>query len=61
MARNLLRVGAAQVAPVFFDRVGTLKKTCEWIAKAGEKQLDLVVFPETYFAAFPRASGPFYP
>lgn len=57
MARNLLRVGAAQVAPVFFDRVGTLKKTCEWIAKAGEKQLDLVVFPETYFAAYPYWRG----
>ena len=61
MARNLLKVGAAQVAPVLFDRAGTLKKTCEWLAKAGEQGLDLVVFPETYCAAYPEPHRPICP
>jgi amidase/nitrilase len=57
VARNLLKVGAAQAAPVFFDRARTLTKTREWIARAGEQRLDLVVFPETYFAAYPYWRG----
>lgn len=52
-----LRVGAAQVAPRLFDRAGTLKRTVQVIEDAGRLGLDLVVFPETYFAAYPYWRG----
>ncbi len=52
-----LRVGAAQVAPKFFDKTGTLKKTIQVIEEAGRLGLDLLVFPETYFAAYPYWRG----
>ena len=53
----MLRVGAAQVAPKFFDRAGTLKKTIGVIEEAGRLGLDLLIFPETYFAAYPYWRG----
>lgn len=52
-----LRVGAAQIAPKFFDKAGTLAKTVHFIEEAGRLELDLLVFPETYFAAYPYWRG----
>jgi amidase/nitrilase len=52
-----VRVGAAQIAPKFFDKQGTLEKTCHTIQEAGRLGLDLLVFPETYFAAYPYWRG----
>ncbi|MBI2554707.1 MAG: carbon-nitrogen hydrolase family protein, partial [Candidatus Rokubacteria bacterium] len=52
-----IRVGTAQVAPRFFDKAGTLKKTIDVIDEAGRLGLDLLVFPETYFAAYPYWRG----
>ena len=52
-----VRVGAAQVAPHFFDRRRTLEKTVRIIEEAGRLGLDLLVFPETYFAAYPFWRG----
>jgi amidase/nitrilase len=52
-----LRVGAAQIAPKFFDKAGTLQKTVRVIDEAGKLGLDLLVFPETYFAAYPYWRG----
>ncbi len=52
-----LRVGAAQIAPKFFDKQGTLEKTCRTIQEAGRLGLDLLVFPEAYFAAYPYWRG----
>ena len=52
-----VRVGAAQIAPKFFDKQGTLEKTCRTIQEAGRLGLDLLVFPETYFAAYPYWRG----
>ena len=57
MATTVLRVGAAQIAPKFFDKGGTLRKTIETIEEAGTLGLDLLVFPETYFAAYPYWRG----
>ena len=53
----MLRVGAAQVAPRFFDKAATLKKTLQVIEEAGRLGLDLLVFPETYIAAYPYWRG----
>ncbi|MBI4241430.1 MAG: carbon-nitrogen hydrolase family protein, partial [Candidatus Rokubacteria bacterium] len=52
-----LRVGAAQIAPRFFDKGGTLKKTIQVIEEGGRLGLDLLVFPETYFSAYPYWRG----
>ena len=52
-----VRVGAAQVAPQFFDKRKTLEKTVGIIEEAGRLGLDLLVFPETYFAAYPFWRG----
>jgi nitrilase len=52
-----VRVGAAQVSPHFFDKHKTLEKTLRTIQEAGNLGLDLLVFPETYFAAYPFWRG----
>ncbi len=52
-----LRVGVAQIAPKFFDKTGTLKKTIQVIEEGGKLGLDLLVFPETYFSAYPYWRG----
>ncbi|MBI2560860.1 MAG: carbon-nitrogen hydrolase family protein [candidate division NC10 bacterium] len=52
-----VRVGAAQVAPHFFDKRKTLEKTVRFIEEGGRLGLDLLVFPETYFAAYPYWRG----
>ncbi|MFC4551487.1 MULTISPECIES: carbon-nitrogen hydrolase family protein [Halorussus] len=46
-------VGAAQVEPVYHDKEATLDKTCRWIERAGREDVDLLVFPETYFPGYP--------
>jgi len=55
--RKTARIGAAQVAPVIFDVEATLEKTLKTVAEAGRLGLDLVVFPETYFTAYPYWRG----
>jgi nitrilase len=52
-----VRVGAAQFAPHFFDKRRTLEKTLRVVEEAGRLQLDLLVFPETYLAAYPYWRG----
>ena len=48
-----LRVGAAQVAEVYLDREATVEKDCEFVAEAGERGLDLLVFPEFHVPSRP--------
>lgn len=55
--RERVRVGAAQVAPRFFDRQATLDKTLRYIRRAADEGIDLLVFPETYFCAYPYWRG----
>ena len=55
---STLRVGAAQIAPKVFDKAGTLQKTVRIIEEAGSLGLDLLVFPETYFAPTPTGGVP---
>lgn len=54
---NLVRVGAAQISPHFFDKERTLEKTCRYIEAGGDLGLDLLVFPETYFCGYPYWRG----
>lgn len=50
-------LAAAQIEPVYHDKAGTLDKTCRWIEQAGNRDADLVVFPETYFPGYPYWRG----
>ncbi len=54
---KLVRVGAAQISPHFFDRERTLEKTCLYIEEGGKLGLDLLVFPEAYFCGYPYWRG----
>ena len=49
-----IRLGAAQVAEVYMDREATVEKDCEYIEEAGEKGIDLLVFPEFHIPASPH-------
>jgi aliphatic nitrilase len=52
MSRTL-DIGAAQVAEVHHDREATIRKDVEFIHRAGDQGLDLVVFPETHVPGNP--------
>jgi amidase/nitrilase len=57
MSRERLKVGAAQVAPRFLDKAGTIKKIGDTLAEASALGLDLIVFPETFLSAYPYWRG----
>jgi predicted amidohydrolase len=46
-------VAAAQLAPVFLDLEGSIDKSCHWISKAGEENVKILVFPETWLPGYP--------
>lgn len=54
---KVIRVGAAQISPKFFDKEQTLAKTCRYIEEGGKLGLDLLVFPEVYFCGYPYWRG----
>ena len=54
--RNV-RVGIAQYAPKFLNKEATIEKACKIIETAGKKNINLLVFPETFIAAFPYWRG----
>ena len=52
-----LKVGAAQIAPKFLDKRGTIEKIGRTLEEAGRLGLDLLVFPETFLSAYPYWRG----
>lgn len=52
-----LKVGAAQIAPRFLDKLGTIKRIGQTLEEAAQLGLDLVVFPETFLSAYPYWRG----
>lgn len=48
-----LRAAACHVAPVFLDATKTTEKCVSLIKESGRNGANLVVFPESYIAAFP--------
>ena len=50
--RNL-KVGLAQIAPVWLDRDATLAKVADWIGRAADLGCELVVFGEALVPGYP--------
>lgn len=46
-------VAAAQLAPAFLDLDASVEKACQWISKAGEEDVKVLVFPETWLPGYP--------
>ena len=51
--RKSVRAAIAQISPVFMDKQKTIEKANRYIKEAGEKGVDIVVFPESYIPVFP--------
>jgi len=50
---NLIKVAAAQAAPVFLNKEKTVQKACKLIQKAGSNGAKLIVFPEAFIPGYP--------
>jgi len=50
---EILKVGLAQIAPIWLDREASVKKIKYYIAEAGDKKVDLVVFGEALLPGYP--------
>ena len=50
---NLLKVGLAQVAPVWLDRKNTILKIEKLIEEAATREVELLVFGESYLPGYP--------
>jgi len=50
---NILTTGMAQIAPVWFDKGKTISKVKSYIAEAGEKKCEIVVFGEGLIPGYP--------
>jgi nitrilase len=48
-----LRVGIAQIAPVYYNTAESLARAIEIIQQAADKGVELVVFGETWFSGYP--------
>lgn len=50
---NTLKIGMAQISPVWLNKAQTLEKICDYITKAGKEQCELVVFGEALLPGYP--------
>ncbi len=50
---NLLKVGMAQVAPIWLDKDATLNKIKDLIGQAAKEQTELLVFGEAFLPGYP--------
>ncbi|PCE65941.1 carbon-nitrogen hydrolase family protein [Sediminicola luteus] len=53
MNDSLLKVGLAQIAPIWLDKEATLKKIEEAMAEAAAKNTELLVFGEAFLPGYP--------
>src|SRR5918999_1036115 len=50
---DLIKVGLAQIAPVWLDRAATLEKVAQFVSDAGSAGCDLVTFGEGLVPGYP--------
>ena len=48
-----VRATAVHAAPVFMNKVATVRKVVELVKKAKEDAIELLVFPETFVPGYP--------
>ncbi len=53
MKKDLLKIGLAQIAPVWLNKVKTTEKIVSYISDAGKQNCDLVVFGEALLPGYP--------
>lgn len=53
MSDKIIRVGLAQIAPVWLDRAATTSKIVSWIDKAAKENCRLLVFGEALLPGYP--------
>lgn len=53
MNNDLLKVGLAQIAPVWLHRAETIKKVVSYLKKASEQECDIVTFGEAIIPGYP--------
>ena len=51
--QQTLKVGLAQIAPVWLDRDATLAKVADWVGQAADSGCELVVFGEALVPGYP--------
>lgn len=47
------KIAAAQLTPVFLNKVKTVEKACDAIQEAGENGAEVIVFPEAFISGYP--------
>ena len=50
---KLLKVGIAQISPIWLQKQQTIEKVCSYIEKAAQEKRDIVVFGETLLPGYP--------
>ncbi len=50
---SIKKIASAQVSPIFLNKQKTVQKACNIIREAGEKNAELIVFPEAYISGYP--------
>lgn len=48
-----MKIAAAQITPVFLNKLKTVEKACNTIAEAGRNGCKLIVFPEAFISGYP--------
>jgi predicted amidohydrolase len=54
---NLLKVGLAQISPIWLNKEKTIDKIISYISEAGNKKCELVIFGEALLPGYPFGSG----
>lgn len=53
LAPASINAGVVHASPVYMDKAKTVEKICRYIREAGEKNLDVLNFPETFLPGYP--------
>lgn len=51
--KQIIKVAAAQLTPVFLNKEKTVNRACDAIVEAGKNGAQLIVFPEVFISGYP--------
>lgn len=57
MLKEHVKVAAAQLTPIFYDKNEAINKVCKAVEEAGRNGAELIVFPETFIPGYPYWRG----